>query len=256
MTKYYFLLVLGIVVGNAVFWAWLLSRPFVAKLMRIPDRIEAGSASTVSVMFSLFLAFSTSDIYQSARDLNLAVQKEVNVARSMFKYAESIGESANPVRQALIEYMQVISTLEQGWLEGSGTAVSPSQETVDTLVQVATLFVVQSPAPSAVKSLIVAKVDELRQARTERIILSVKSSGLPQWIVLTIVAMITQIVILLGYVEKRWSQRFVVGCFSLAAISAMCYLAWIDGVIGPAKFEASLRPLSDLLQSVILTSED
>jgi len=250
VTQEYFAFVVATLVGNAVFCAWILSRRFVLKIFKHPDRIEAGSASTVAVMFSLFLAFSTSDIYQRSRDLNLAVQKEVSLARSIFKFSEAVGESANPVRDSLIEYLQAVTTLEEGWLEKPKTSDSPAQDTADTLVQVATLFVVQSPAPPAVKSLIVTKIDELRQARTERITGSRKSSGIPQWIVLTVVAMITQLVIVLGYIDKPWSQRFVVAGFSSAAIAAMCYLAWIDGLIGPSKISPTLQPLSDLAQTI------
>ena len=224
--------------------------------MKIPDRIEAGSASTVAVMFSLFLAFSTSDIFQRSRELNLAVQKEVSVARSIFKFSEGVGETANPVRQALVEYLQAVTTLEEGWLERSSAKDSPAQETADTMVYVVTLFVAQSPASPAVKSFIVTKVDEMRQARTERITLSRKSSGAPQWMVLTFVAAVTQIVIILGYIEKHYSQRLVVGCFTAAAIAAMCYLAWIDGLIGASKIAASLQPMLDLAEATGALSSD
>jgi hypothetical protein len=203
-------------------------------------------------MFSLFLAFSTSDITQRSRDLSLAVQKEVNVARSIVQYAESVGASASPVRQALIEYLQSVTASEQAWLEHSNDPVSPSQDTADTLVQVVTLFVVQSPASPPIKSLILTKVEDLRQARTERITLSRKSSGVEQWAVLTAIALVTQLVIALGYVGKRNSRRVVVGCFTAAAVTAMCYLAWNDGLIGPSKIALSLVPLRAFLTSITI----
>ncbi len=255
MTRALFEYDIAFILTNALVWAWLLSRRFVGRTFKLPDRIEAGSAGTVAVMFSLFLAFSTSDIVQRSRDLNLAVQKEVSLARSIFKFSEAVGESAGPVREALIEYMQAVTTLEEAWLDGPGKDDSPAQDASDTMVQVATLFVVQSPAPPAVKSLIVTKVDEMRQARTERITLSRSSSGIPQWLVLTLVASITQIVIILGYIERPTSQRLVVGLFTFAAIGAMCYLAFLDGLIGPSKIAASLRPLSDLAQAAMASQD-
>lgn len=240
-----------LVVG-AFFFVRVLSFPIVANRFPSLDRVEAGSAGTIAVMFSLFLAFSTSDITQRSRDLSLSVQKEVNVARSIFQYAESIGASASPVRQALIEYLQSVTALEQAWLEHSVDPVSPSQDTVDTLVQVVTLFVVQSPASAAIKSLILTKVEEMRQARTERITLSRKSSGIEQWGVLTGIALITQLVIGLGYVGRTNSKRIAVSCFTAAAVTAMCYLAWNDGLIGPSKIALSLEPLRSFLSSIAL----
>ena len=76
-------------------------------------------------------------------------------------------------------YLQAVTTREQTWLERSSEEESPAQAAADTLVQVVTLFVVQSPAPASVKTLVVSKVDELRQARTERISLSRRASRSP-----------------------------------------------------------------------------
>jgi hypothetical protein len=160
-----------------------------------------------------------------------------------------LGPSANPVHQALIEYLQTVTTLEQAWLERASGTESPAQATADTLVQVVTLFVVQSPAPAPVKALIFSKVDELRQARTERISLSQRSGAIPQWIGLLVVAGLTQLIIALGYVGKPHARRAAVGCFTAAAVSAVCYLAWIDGLIGPSKVAAVMVPLRDVLKA-------
>lgn len=51
---------------------------------------------------------------------------------------------------------------------GAAGDESPAQPTADTLVQVVTQFVVQSSASLPVKELVISKVDELRQALTER----------------------------------------------------------------------------------------
>jgi hypothetical protein len=201
-------------------------------------------------MFALFVAFGASEMSQRSRDLRLAVQKEVSVARSIFKFAESVGPPAAPVRQAMIEYLQAITTLEQGWLENATQAESPAQPAADTMVQVVTLFIMQSNTSPLVKTLIISKVDELRQARTERISLSTRSSAIPQWIGLATTAGITQLIIALGYVGKRNAMRTAVGCFTTAAVAAVIYLAWIDGLIGPSRVAATMQPLKDVLTAI------
>ncbi len=203
-------------------------------------------------MFGLFLAFSTSDITKRSGDLAVSAQKEVNVARSIFQYTESIGATAAPVRQALIEYVQAVTALEQAWLESSAEPVSPAQEMADTLVLVVTLFVAQSQTSAVLKSLILTKVDDLRQVRTERIALSRKSSDVAQWIMLTVFALITQLVIALGYVGKPNSRRVSVGCFTMAAVTAMAYLAWTDGLIGPSRIALTMEPLKNFLAATTL----
>ena len=237
---------------GAVFFIRVLSSRFIENRFTLGDRIEAGSAGAVAVMFSLFLAFSTSDISQRSRDLSVAIQKEVSVARSIVQFSDGVGASAAPVKQSLIEYLQAVTALEQNWLEHSDDPTSPAQDMADTMVQVVTLFVVQSPASPAIKSLILTKVDEMRQARTERIALSRKSSGVAQWLVLTLIALTTQFVVALGYIGRPNSKRTMVSCFTAAAITAMCYLAWNDGLIGPSRIALSMEPLKTFLAATVL----
>ena len=245
----------GVVVSlilGAAFFIRILSCRFVENRFTLGDRVEPGSAGAVAIMFSLFLAFSTSDISQRSRDLSIAVQKEVSVARSIVQFSDGVGASAAPVRQALVEYLQAVTALEQNWLEHSDDPTSPAQDMADTMVQVVTLFVVQSLASPSIKSLILTKVDEMRQARTERIALSRKSSGIAQWLVLTLIALTTQFVVALGYVGRPNAKRTVVCCFTAAAVTAMCYLAWNDGLIGPSKIALSMEPLKNFLAATVL----
>ena len=228
------------------------SSPSLIGLFSSSDAVAPPTAATVSIIFALFVAFGTSEVTQRSRELRLAVLKEISVARSVFKFSESVGASANPLRQSLIEYLQAVTTVEQKWLESnSQSSESPAQTMADTLVQVVTLFVAQSNASPSVKSLIVSKVDELRLARTERISLSIRSSGIPLWIGLTILAVVTQLIITLGYIGKRRATRAAVASFTAASVTAMCYLAWIDGLIGPSKVAIAMLPLKDLLEAVL-----
>jgi hypothetical protein len=252
VTQNLFVGVLAILLFGAAFSAFILGIRFVEDRFQPGDRVDTASAGLVAIMFSLFLAFSTSDISQRSRDLSVAVQKEVSVARSIVQFSDGVGASAAPVKQALIEYLQAVTALEQNWLELSGDATSPAQDMADTMVQVVTLFVVQSPASPSIKSLILTKVDEMRQARTERIAQSRKSSGVAQWLVLTVIALTTQFVVALGYVGRPRARLTVVCCFTAAAGTAMCYLAWNDGLIGPSKIALSMEPLKSFLATTVL----
>lgn len=250
MTLIFFAAFLACILCGGLSSVGLCSTRFLSARLSGTDIVAPPSAATIAVIFALFVAFGASEITQQSRELRLAVQKEVNVARAIFKYAESIGPSANPVRQSLIEYLQGVTALEPAWLDSPVGTESPAQPTADALVQVITLFVVQSSATPPVKALVVSKVDELRQARTEGISSAIKSSGIPQWVGLTVMGMLTQFILALGYVGKPRSMRLVTGCFTVAAAFAMCYLAWMDGLIGPSKITTVMQPLKDLLTTI------
>lgn len=225
---------------------------FVTRCLPAADAVLPTMPPTIAVIFSLFFAFGTAEISQRSRELGHAVQKEVSVARAIYIYAESVGGSANPLRAALTEYLQAVTTLEQGWLEEPAGTESPAQLVADALVQVATLFSVQSSAPAAIKGLVIAKVDELRQARTDRISLSTRTSGVLQWNGLLVMALLTQLIIALAHVGRRNAKRTAVGCFSVAAIFAISYMAWVDGLIGPSKIAAAMQPLKELMTGLSL----
>lgn len=255
MKSVMFALLLAMVLSTAFLWVGLCSLSSVKRRLSPPKFIEPATIGSISVVFALFVAFGASEMSQRSRELRLSVQKEVSVARSIFKFAESVGASANPVRQALIEYLQAINALELAWIESADGEESPAQPTADTLVQVVTLFVVQSSASLPVKELIISKVDELRQARTERISLSMPtSSAIPQWVGLAAMAMLTQLMIALAHVGKGDAMRTSVGVFTAASSAAMCYLAWIDGLIGPSKVAAAMMPLKDVLAVILSAS--
>lgn len=103
----------------------------------------------------------------------------------------------------------------------------------------------------SVKALIVSKVDELRLARTERISALRRSGGIALWVGFTIMAAVTQLIIVLGYVGKPHATRAAVGCGTVGAGAAMCYLGWIDGLYGPSKVAVAMLPVKDLLDAVL-----
>ena len=89
MTQGLFALVVVALVVGAAFFVRILGVRAIADRFQLPEKVDAGSAGLIAIMFSLFLAFSTSEITQRSRDLSIAVQKEVSVARSIFQPAST-----------------------------------------------------------------------------------------------------------------------------------------------------------------------
>jgi hypothetical protein len=212
------------------------------------DIVNTPFIGAVAVLFGLFVTFGASDVVQRSRELNLAAQKEANTARALLRLTESIGPTADPVRQSLIEYLQAATTTELDWLAARGEGEPPARAQADTLVEATTLFVTQAGGAETVKSLIMSKVDDLRQARTQRIELSHASSSVSQWLGLTVIAFLTQLAIALTHAGKPNGAAAALTLFTAAAITAMAYLAWADGLLGPSKVLSAVTPLRELLE--------
>jgi hypothetical protein len=223
---------------------------FVVKRLAGADVVAPPTAASITLIFGLFIAFGTSEIGIRSRELNLAVRKEVSVSRSIFSFAEGVGPSTDPLRNALVEYLQAVSTSERMWLENPTGTESPAQPMADAIVLNVTLFLLQSPASGVVNSLILNKVDELRIARTERISLALRTSNIAQWVILAVIAAMSQLTIGLGYVGKRTALPICLAMFTVSASCAYLYLAWIDGLIGPSKIAASMQPLAAVLREM------
>ncbi len=106
MTADLFHAALGVLAAGAYLCFRICNFAFVAKRFGGVDVLAPPTAATISIIFGLFVAFGTSDITQRKRELDLAVQKEVNLSRAIATFVESVSPSANPLHQALVEYLQ------------------------------------------------------------------------------------------------------------------------------------------------------
>src|SRR5579884_3580142 len=230
-----------LVVGNGAVLSRLVARkrPF----FNLSESISAPTMGTVAVLFGLFVTFGSSDVVQRSRELRLAVQREANVARSILRFCESVGPSATELREATIEYLQAATTRDRTWLAERSNQQAPSQGAADDLVQLVTMFVSLAKVADPVKSLIVTKVDELRQARTERLNLLLSPSSIPQWAGLVLMVVMTQLAIGLAHIDRKKAATAAILSFTVVAVSAMVYLSWIEGIIGPSRIDDTLLPL-------------
>ena len=238
-----------LLLGAAASWLLLRTR-LIRERFIAADSINPPFVSAVAVIFGLFVTLGASDVVQRSRELSLASQKEANTGRSLLRLTQSIGPSADPVRQSLIEYLQAATTIELNWLMSQDSGDPPARAQADTLVDAATLFVTEANAADIVKAQVMGKVDDLRQARIQRIALSHASSSISQWLGLTLIAFLTQTVLALTHSGKPYAAAGALALFSTAAIVAMIYLAWADGLIGPSRAVAAVSPLRELLDSI------
>ena len=60
----------------------------------------------VGILFGLFIGFNSSDINQRTSSIQLATQRELSAARSLLNFASGIGPTAEPIRNAVVEYLK------------------------------------------------------------------------------------------------------------------------------------------------------
>jgi hypothetical protein len=63
-------------------------------------------------------------------------------------------------------------------------------------------------------------------------------------------ATMTQAGIALSHIGRKKSATVAVGSFTIAAVSAMFYLGWIEGLVGPSRVDQTLLPLEAIVRSL------
>ena len=95
---------------------WLCQRKWTTQQFSDVNVVAPQIAGAVAVTFGLFVSFAASDVLQRSRELRLSSEREASVGRSILKFSESLGPSANLIRRATIEYLQAAITLDRiGW---------------------------------------------------------------------------------------------------------------------------------------------
>ena len=252
MTPGLFALVLLLVVVSAAMAYWIAASGLLRRLVSREGRMPAQLVGVIGILFGLFVGFNSYDISQRASGLRLAIEREVSAARSILNFASGVGATADPVRNAVLEYLKIVTTTERDWLEAGALGEAPGETPVYSLALVTTLFVEQSPSTEVIKNLLVRRVDELTNARTERLTRMKGGGGddIPQWVGLVVLASVTQFVGALALSGRRLQIITFLTGYTLVALVGFLLLGRADRLIGPNRIEEQTKPFVALLALV------
>ena len=247
MTTSLFVALIALVIGGALGAFFLSTRPAVTRLVARTGTMPPPMIGAVSILFGLFVGFSSAEITQRNGSLRLATQREAGAARSILNVTTGIGPPAYSVREGLLEYLLVVTTTERAWLRSGSVGEPPGAGPVYSLNLITTGFA-QAPGVSDVlKTALLTRVDDLTNARTERLTLSRGSGSIPQWLGLAALAMMTQLVGAMAVAGQRGGGAIFLAGYTLTAVVGLVYLGWVDGLIGPGRDVEQSAPFELLL---------
>ena len=125
MTTTLFLILMAMLLCGAWIAFFVSTRPAVGTLVKKHGTMPPPMIGAISILFGLFVGFSSAEITQRGGGLRLATQREVSSARSVLNFTTGVGPRAFPVREALIEYLQVVTTTERDWLTNHSVGEPP-----------------------------------------------------------------------------------------------------------------------------------
>lgn len=235
MTPELFALMLTLILVNCAFAFVLSNVPAIKTQISRESRAMIPVVSVIGILFGLFTSFTSSDINQRASTLQLATDRELSAARSLLNLATGIGPAGTPVREALVEYLQTVASTERAWLENGANGAAPGDAPVYSLSLIATVFAEQAKASASIKSMLISRVDDLVNARTERLTRTIRRADVPLWMSLVLMAVVTQLTGALALSGSRLQTMIFLSGYTLVAVTALAYLAWADRLIGPSR---------------------
>ncbi len=220
----------------AAFIVWLThlspARPFFASCVGIAGPFFA----SVAVLFSLFTAFLANDVEQADGRAQLAVLREAEGLRTIFRMAEAIGKPARELKDATLAYAETV--LRDEWPAMRSGSVTEHLGALRALT-LATLSpgLTVASAPAAHQAILGGLV-EIREARLERISLAERSSHPVNWLGVIILGVLTQIAIAVVQLDRMRPQALALFVFTTA-------FAATDALIGINEHPFSGRAIDD-----------
>ena len=246
MTTGYLAAALLFIVACSVGAFVVTTRPRFITLLGRVGTMPPPMIGAISILFGLFIGFSSAEIGQRATNLRLSTQREVSAARSILNFTTGIGPRANTVREAVIEYLQVVTTTETNWLRDKATGEAPGNQPIYSLNLITTGFVQQPGVSDVLKGVLMSRVEDLTNARTERLTLSRASGSIPQWVGLTALAIVTILVGAVSAGPVGGRVIFLAG-YSATALVALLYLGFTDSLLGASSKQQQSAPFEALL---------
>src|SRR6266852_6925162 len=130
MTPGLFALILPLVVVTAAMAYRMAVSGLVPRLISREGRMPPSLVGVIGILFGLFVGFDSYDISQRASGLQLAIEREVSAARSILNFASGMGSTADPVRNTVLEYLQIVTTTERDWLKAGALGEAPGETPV------------------------------------------------------------------------------------------------------------------------------
>ncbi len=247
MTRELLLIFIGLIALNAVLAYWISTLEAITRQIPRETRLLQSALGVVGFMFILFIGFNSSEINQRNGSLRLATEREVSAARSILNFASGVGPTAEPIRNIILEYLTIVTTTERDWFVAGAKSDAPGEAPVYSLALVTSLFAEQTKGADVIKTFMLARVDELTRARTERITRMQRGAEIVLWIALGVMVGGTQLLAALALSGNRLETGAFFLTYTVVAIVGILYLAWADRLIGPNRIDEQLVPFEALL---------
>jgi hypothetical protein len=186
-------------------------RPYFASCVGIPGPFFA----SVAVLFGLFAAFLANDVQRRDSEAQAAVLREADGVRTILRIADALGQTAEPVRAAAVNYAQSVLNDELPAMRQNG-AIADDLAALRSLGLAMLSPSFTATAPPSAQTAILGGLVAVRQARLARLTLAGNTSAPLNWLATILLGVLTQIALAVVQLDKIRPQALALFVFTTA----------------------------------------
>ena len=223
-----FLLVVVLPTGLTTFGLILIRRRFPTERLKTNNEVAGFTFATVSVIYAVLLGFAVIVVWEKFRDAENAVSEEAGSIAALYRLSDGMGgDTATELRARLTAYVK--SVLDDDW--PAMARGHTSHDTTRALNDVYGAALKSNPVgarDSAVLAEIFHQLDQITQARRERIVVGAGVVPGMIWAVLVMGGVITVASAFFFGSENLRAQLVMTGMLSTIVFTALLVIVSIN----------------------------
>lgn len=209
---------------------------------------EPAVIGMVSLLFGLFGAFLSNDIWTRNQGAHRAVVEEADAIRTLARLSEGMDEHTETMRTALVDYARTV--IDKDW-----PAMRDGHRSLELLAKVRDIsnLIISGPigksVSPAVQSKLLESFSQLREQRQHRVQIAEARNFTIKWHALFVFAFLTQIAITITHLTKPRGMLLAQLVFSSALSVCLAILVLNEfpfsrlNPVSPAPLESAVKSL-------------
>jgi hypothetical protein len=231
--------------GFSLFLALIAFRSRLTRPIMSLNGVVAPFFGSVAILFALLTGFLANDVSERNRRAHRAVETEAGEIHNLHTLSVASASDMQSIRTAIKAYVASVVTDEWPTLDRGQTSPVTSAA-YDELLHEVSVPSIGKASGSAVQSALLGSALRIGTTRNERVAISTDHTNDLKWLVVILLAFITQVAIALVHLERPRAFIATMTVFSCAVVVTLGIIALQEYPFNGA-FRVSPTPIAQLL---------
>ena len=192
--------------------------------------VSPGMLPPLGIIFGLFVAFTAAQVWNDNDRANTAVNREASALRAVVILAVNFpGESEAHLRDLIGRYIEEVATREWPMMGRHKATLTPIQHLLVEALQSTLALTPNSEGQRIAQRDIATAIENIFDARRQRIIISQSYVNLVKWACILVMAVCALLAIAMVHSDNRLASTITMGMFATGVAASVLLIAAHDG---------------------------